>query len=154
METWTEERVARLRDLASSDASIREITIELCLTKNQVIGKMHRLGLLRGKPRAKPTKPAKQAPPAMPEEFAEEATNFAVANRRAATDFGETVEYLSATSLHCSTVLDERGSDGLRLRCGAKKMNASSYCPKHARIFTPGAFLQQETTNHGRIGQR
>ncbi|TPW36432.1 GcrA family cell cycle regulator [Oecophyllibacter saccharovorans] len=42
---WTEELIARLRDLWSQGLSTAEIGRQLAITKNAVVGKAHRLGL-------------------------------------------------------------------------------------------------------------
>ncbi|MGS0648339.1 GcrA family cell cycle regulator [Komagataeibacter melomenusus] len=67
---WTEETIARLRDLWQQGLSTAEIGRQLSVTKNAVVGKAHRLGL---KPRpspirraAKATPPADAAPQATP----------------------------------------------------------------------------------------
>ncbi|WP_261310215.1 GcrA family cell cycle regulator, partial [Gluconacetobacter entanii] len=48
---WTEETIARLRDLWQQGLSTAEIGRQLSVTKNAVVGKAHRLGL---KPRPSP----------------------------------------------------------------------------------------------------
>ncbi|MCJ8354500.1 GcrA family cell cycle regulator, partial [Novacetimonas hansenii] len=65
---WTEETIARLRDLWQQGLSTAEIGRQLSVTKNAVVGKAHRLGL---KPRPSPIrrgtkadKPADKAPDA------------------------------------------------------------------------------------------
>lgn len=63
--TWTDERVALLKRLWSEGLSASQIAAELGgVTRNAVIGKVHRLGLSgREKPSASPvTKPRKPAP--------------------------------------------------------------------------------------------
>ncbi|WP_193360681.1 GcrA family cell cycle regulator [Komagataeibacter medellinensis] len=62
---WTEETIARLRDLWQQGLSTAEIGRQLSVTKNAVVGKAHRLGL---KPRPSPirraAKPVTAAPAA------------------------------------------------------------------------------------------
>ncbi|AZV38823.1 GcrA cell cycle regulator [Komagataeibacter xylinus] len=59
---WTEETIARLRDLWQQGLSTAEIGRQLSVTKNAVVGKAHRLGL---KPRPSPIRrAAKVTPPA------------------------------------------------------------------------------------------
>ncbi|MCE2565006.1 GcrA family cell cycle regulator [Komagataeibacter sp. FNDCF1] len=59
---WTEETIARLRDLWQQGLSTAEIGRQLSVTKNAVVGKAHRLGL---KPRPSPIRrAAKTAAPA------------------------------------------------------------------------------------------
>ena len=52
---WTEETIARLRDLWQQGLSTAEIGRQLSVTKNAVVGKAHRLGL---KPRPSPIRRA------------------------------------------------------------------------------------------------
>ncbi|MDT8870090.1 GcrA family cell cycle regulator [Komagataeibacter rhaeticus] len=55
---WTEETIARLRDLWQQGLSTAEIGRQLSVTKNAVVGKAHRLGL---KPRPSPIRRAARA---------------------------------------------------------------------------------------------
>lgn len=63
---WTDERVEQLKTLWTGGASASQIAKELGgVTRNAVIGKVHRLGLSsrnQGKPEAAVEKPAKPAP--------------------------------------------------------------------------------------------
>ncbi|RFD20089.1 GcrA cell cycle regulator [Komagataeibacter melaceti] len=68
---WTEETIARLRDLWQQGLSTAEIGRQLSVTKNAVVGKAHRLGL---KPRPSPIRRAKAAAPAEPAAQAAPAT--------------------------------------------------------------------------------
>ncbi|GCE90635.1 hypothetical protein MSKU15_2236 [Komagataeibacter diospyri] len=58
---WTEETIARLRDLWQQGLSTAEIGRQLSVTKNAVVGKAHRLGL---KPRPSPIRRAAKVVPA------------------------------------------------------------------------------------------
>jgi GcrA cell cycle regulator len=49
METWTPERVEQLRNFATSGLSSSQIAAEIGVTRNAVIGKLHRLGLAPGR---------------------------------------------------------------------------------------------------------
>jgi GcrA cell cycle regulator len=61
METWTPERLEQLRNFASSGLSSSQIAAEIGVTRNAVIGKLHRLGLASGRPAA--GGPARSCPP-------------------------------------------------------------------------------------------
>ena len=55
---WTDDRVATLKRLWSDGLSAREIALELRgVTRNAVLGKLHRLDLLGGRPKVTATKP-------------------------------------------------------------------------------------------------
>jgi GcrA cell cycle regulator len=63
--SWTDERVERLKTLWSEGLSASQIAAELgAVTRNAVIGKVHRLGLSgRAKPQVQPSRPTVAAPP-------------------------------------------------------------------------------------------
>jgi hypothetical protein len=52
MATWTPERLEQLRNFAGSGLSSSRIAAEIGVTRNAVIGKLHRLGLAPGRPAA------------------------------------------------------------------------------------------------------
>jgi GcrA cell cycle regulator len=60
METWTPERIEQLRNFAGSGLSSSQIAAEIGVTRNAVIGKLHRLGLASGRPAGGP---ARSSPP-------------------------------------------------------------------------------------------
>lgn len=68
MISWTDERVERLKALWSEGLSASQIAGELGgVTRNAVIGKVHRLGLSgRAKPQPQAARPRPVRPPAMP----------------------------------------------------------------------------------------
>jgi len=61
MGTWTPERLEQLRNFAGSGLSSSQIAAEIGVTRNAVIGKLHRLGLASGRPAA--GGPARNCPP-------------------------------------------------------------------------------------------
>jgi GcrA cell cycle regulator len=54
IETWTPERVEQLRTCVVSGLTCSQIAAEIGVTRNAVIGKIHRLGLSPGRPAAAP----------------------------------------------------------------------------------------------------
>jgi GcrA cell cycle regulator len=62
--SWTDERVERLKTLWSEGLSASQIAAELgSVTRNAVIGKVHRLGLSgRAKPQVQPSRPQVASP--------------------------------------------------------------------------------------------
>jgi GcrA cell cycle regulator len=52
LETWTAERVERLRTCIDSGLTCSQIAAEIGVSRNAVIGKIHRLGLAPGRPAA------------------------------------------------------------------------------------------------------
>jgi GcrA cell cycle regulator len=60
IDTWTAERVDQLRSYVVAGLSCSQIAAEIGVTRNAVIGKIHRLGLSPGRPAAAP---ARTCPP-------------------------------------------------------------------------------------------
>ena len=61
-ETWNPERVAQLRAFVGAGMTCSQIAAEIGVTRNAVIGKIHRLGLGTGRPAAALGRPALPAP--------------------------------------------------------------------------------------------
>jgi GcrA cell cycle regulator len=55
--TWSPERVALLRNYIGAGLTCSQIAAEIGVTRNAVIGKIHRLGLGPGRPAAAPGRP-------------------------------------------------------------------------------------------------
>ena len=64
-ETWTQDRVEQLRTFLSAGLSCSQIANRIGVTRNAVIGKIHRLGLGPGRPVARPARvrPPRDRPP-------------------------------------------------------------------------------------------
>src|SRR2546421_8480328 len=58
--TWTKERVEQLRSCVNAGLTCSQIADEIGVTRNAVIGKIHRLGLAPGRPAGRP---ARERPP-------------------------------------------------------------------------------------------
>ena len=58
--TWTTERIEQLRNCVVSGLTCSQIAAEIGVTRNAVIGKIHRLGLASGRPAGAP---ARSCPP-------------------------------------------------------------------------------------------
>lgn len=138
---WTEERIEDLKRLVAAGGSAAEIAAALHLSRNAVIGKVARLGLVLKGARANKTmrkRPAErqapavkqQAPPTVPAKAPEQLDLVEwIASAPAP------VEYLKLTKDQCRALLDGRGNDGLPLSCGRSTEAGVSYCAAHARIF-------------------
>jgi GcrA cell cycle regulator len=61
--TWTPERIAQLRSFVDSGLTCSQIAAEIGITRNAVIGKIHRLGLSPGRPTAQPARVRRPRPP-------------------------------------------------------------------------------------------
>ena len=54
--TWTTERIEQLRNFVVSGLTCSQIAAEIGVTRNAVIGKIHRLGLSSGRPAGAPSR--------------------------------------------------------------------------------------------------
>jgi GcrA cell cycle regulator len=134
--SWTDERVARLRELYGDGLSCAEIAAELGggATRNAVIGKIERMGLNDGscarKPRAARVAKA-PAPPKIAEvsRSPEEARAVVIIEEAPAPIDGVTL--FAARENHCRWPLgDPRDLESFRF-CGASKFGETPYCRAH-----------------------
>ncbi len=138
---WTEERVALLKKLWLEGLSASQIAKQLGgVTRNAVIGKVHRLGLSGRATPSQPSRPAFKAPrPARP------ASASTLAPRRIAPHIPapepSPVYYVeepgSATVLTlgahmCKWPIGDPSSDSFTF-CG-RRIGEGSYCQEHARV--------------------
>lgn len=168
---WSDEMVETATQMWSEGHSGTEIALALGggLTKNSVIGKMHRLEQTQrrvkrrsvvsekaAKPKANKSKaecpiiPASAACPSV-ETAAVPFERFPKPAGPSDIRWPEGVGLLEATMMHCRAVQDERGSDGLAMFCGhpvhVRPDGArSSWCIEHLRRFVDPAFLDQALT--------
>jgi len=136
---WTDERVALLKKLWLEGLSASQIAKQLGgVTRNAVIGKVHRLGLSGRATPSQPSRPAFKAPRAP-----RVAAPAASAPRRMAPTSPEPppVTYVeepgSATVLTlgahmCKWPIGDPASDNFTF-CG-RRIGEGSYCAEHARI--------------------
>ncbi len=61
--TWTAERIEQLRSCVAAGMTCSEIAAEIGVTRNAVIGKIHRLGLSSGRPAGAPARASTNCPP-------------------------------------------------------------------------------------------
>ncbi|HPA37295.1 MAG TPA: GcrA family cell cycle regulator [Phenylobacterium sp.] len=147
---WTDERVETLKKLWQDGLSASQIAKQLGgVTRNAVIGKVHRLGLSGRAAPSKPARPVFKAPrparpaaqPAAPRRIAEPAVAQAAA-APAPTPVPSPVRYVeeapgSATVLTlgahmCKWPIGDPSSDGFTF-CG-RRQSEGPYCAEHARV--------------------
>lgn len=147
---WTDERVETLKKLWQDGLSASQIAKQLGgVTRNAVIGKVHRLGLSGRAAPSKPARPVFKAPrparpaaqPAAPRRIAEPAVAQAAAVP-APTPVPSPVRYVeeapgSATVLTlgahmCKWPIGDPSSDGFTF-CG-RRQSEGPYCTEHARV--------------------
>jgi GcrA cell cycle regulator len=141
---WTDERVENLKKLWQDGLSASQIAKQLGgVTRNAVIGKVHRLGLSGRAAPSKPARPVFKAPrparaavsaPAAPRRIAEPAVQ--------AEAMPSPVRYIdeapgSATVLTlgahmCKWPIGDPSSDGFTF-CG-RRQSEGPYCVEHARV--------------------
>lgn len=165
---WTEERVERLKKLWSDGLSASQIAAELgSVTRNAVIGKVHRLGLSgRAKSAAAPATPRnaaprKAAPPRAPshpmaapaptrgahalaQDFEAETAADAQPKPVQATEdvvipFSERVTIMDLREYMCRWPMGDPTTPEFRF-CGARSQTGMPYCTHHSRIaYQPAA---------------
>jgi len=141
---WTEDRVEKLAKLWASGLSASQVAKELGgVTRNAVIGKVHRLGLSG---RAKPSRPAKRATAkrtAAPRTRAVAATPRAPKTPAAPArpvpmeakqmDDGAYANILTVTEDMCKWPLGDPSSADFRF-CGRGADKGEPYCKAHAQL--------------------
>ncbi len=165
---WTDERVELLKKLWSDGLSASQIAAELGnVTRNAVIGKVHRLGLSgRAKSAAQPAAPRNAAPRKTPPRapshpmanpathatrgahalaptFAPEADIEAQAAPLPSEDvvipFSERVTIMELREYMCRWPMGDPTSPDFRF-CGARSQTGLPYCGYHSRIaYQPAA---------------
>jgi GcrA cell cycle regulator len=163
--TWTDERVELLKKLWSDGLSASQIAAELGnVTRNAVIGKVHRLGLSgRAKDKAattaqRPRKPARvpSAPASiaptdhgnvlvspLPQPLVEAEPEVAVAEE-VAIPMSERVTIMDLRESMCRWPMGDPTKPEFRF-CGARSITGLPYCNHHARIaYQPVADRKRE----------
>jgi GcrA cell cycle regulator len=144
--TWTPERVEQLRTCVVNGLTCSQIAAEIGVTRNAIIGKIHRLGL---KPLRSPGTPARACPPrAASPRFSQrkllrlmfaEAPSLA-ADQTADLESIESAQRCSLLDLAAGKcrwpVADPTGDRGGTdfVFCGNAAVTGFSYCAGHARM--------------------
>jgi GcrA cell cycle regulator len=165
--TWTDERVEILKKLWADGLSASQIATELGnVTRNAVIGKVHRLGLSgRAKDKAAPSasqRPRKAArAPSAPAAFAPQNRNNVVmapiprppvaveepetmAEDDVAIPMSERVTIMDLRESMCRWPMGDPTKPEFRF-CGARSVTGLPYCAHHARVaYQPVADRKRE----------
>ena len=141
--TWNPERVAQLRNFIGAGLTCSQIAAEIGVTRNAVIGKIHRLGLGPGRPAAMPGRacPPRTRRPRLSSQRQMLRLIGAVAPRGAAGDALEAAAVDSAQSCSllelaqgkCRWPLSDPGAADFAF-CGNDAIAGFSYCAGHARL--------------------
>ena len=154
---WTEERVAELKKLWAEGHSASQIAKRLgSVTRNAVIGKVHRLGLsgraTPSRPVKRPPRLARPKPQQMPRQVARTG-NTALAVREAAAPAphveaessiepqrlpnGDMVTVLTVKDTMCKWPIGDPADASFGF-CGHATHDGAVYCAEHARVaFQP-----------------
>ena len=153
-ETWTTERVDQLRHFVTAGLTCSQIAAEIGVTRNAVIGKIHRLGLSPGRPRGRQpsalaqrmrtarTAPALPRPPrspiaqllrAMTTPEAANVVRFPGATESPAVESARRCSLLELTGDGCRWPLGDPGKADFGF-CGNESVAGVSYCAGHARL--------------------
>ncbi len=145
---WTDERVTTLKKLWLDGLSASQIAKQLGgVTRNAVIGKVHRLGLSGRAAPSQPARPAFKAPrparpvstaPAAPRRMVAEPVSTPVVSAPLPTPVHRIEEPGSATVLTlgahmCKWPIGDPSSDGFTF-CGRRMGDAGPYCREHAQV--------------------
>ena len=149
---WTDERVETLKKLWLDGLSASQIAKQLGgVTRNAVIGKVHRLGLSGRAAPSQPTRPVfKPARPARPVVASQPAARRAVVQSEIApappprpANYVEepgTATVLTLGAHMCKWPIGDPSTDGFTF-CGRRSGGEGPYCNEHARV----AYQPQQT---------
>jgi GcrA cell cycle regulator len=135
---WTPERIEQLRNCVTSGLSCSQIAAEIGVTRNAVIGKIHRLGLSPGRPAAAPARscPPRARPPRRQFLRVMFAQAPSLASDEAATVAIESTQRCSLTELaqgKCRWPIGDPCAADFAF-CGNEAVAGFSYCSGHARM--------------------
>lgn len=141
--TWTQERVEQLRSYVNAGLTCGQIADEIGVTRNAVIGKIHRLGLAPGRTAGRP---ARDRPPRdrRPRPFTQhQVLRLVYAQAPRVTDVAavgltavESAQRCSLLELaqgKCRWPINDPGQADFAF-CGNDSIPSLSYCTGHARM--------------------
>ncbi len=140
--TWTPERIAQLRSFLDSGLTCSQIAAEIGITRNAVIGKIHRLGLSPGRPATRPPRagvPGGRRPrPPSPRQmlrlvYADAPGIAAVAVDSEVIDSAQRCSLLELTQSACRWPVSDPGAADFSF-CGNEAHTGFPYCAAHARM--------------------
>jgi GcrA cell cycle regulator len=144
LETWTPERVEQLRSCVVTGLTCSQIAAQIGVSRNAVIGKLHRLGLSSGRPpggaaRCCPPRVARPRAPSQRQLLRFMWSNSAPATGSAASlaivDSAQPCSLLDLDRGKCRWPLGEPGvGSGDLTFCGNAAPDGISYCAGHARM--------------------
>jgi GcrA cell cycle regulator len=142
--TWNPERVALLRNFVGAGLTCSQIAAEIGVTRNAVIGKIHRLGLGPGRPAAAPGRacPPRTRRPRLSSQrqllrlIAADATHATGGAAREAepVDSAQRCSLLELAQGKCRWPVGHGSGAADFVFCGNEAVEGFSYCAGHARL--------------------
>lgn len=147
---WTDERLERLRRLWAEGMSASKIGVQMGISKNSVVGKVHRLKLPsrpspiqpRSEPKAKRA-PKQTLPPVKPEQIVKEEPKPAVVARQVEPVKKPVAAPRVIADRPCQWPFGDPGETGFRF-CGCPSERGRPYCAEHVAVAYVGAFTNRE----------
>ncbi len=142
LQTWTTDRIEALKIHFAAGLSCREIANEIGVSRNAVIGKIHRLGLSTGRPVGAPAQscpPRAGRPRAPSQRRLLRLVSLQTPDGGAPITLGAPVESVHPCALTelaertCRWPLGDPMSDNFAY-CGNDAINGFTYCVGHARM--------------------
>ena len=139
---WTDERVELLKKLWQDGLSASQIAKQLGgVTRNAVIGKVHRLGLSGRATPSKPQRTVFKAPrparpvaqPSAPRRIAEPVTQASPAPVRYVEEAPGTATVLTLGAHMCKWPIGDPSMDSFTF-CGRRSEETGPYCHEHAQV--------------------
>jgi GcrA cell cycle regulator len=135
--TWNPERVEQLRSFVGAGLTCSQIAAEIGVTRNAVIGKIHRLGLGPGRPAAAPGRacpPRLRRPRASTQRQMLRLISADGATVEAApVDSAQRCSLLELEQGKCRWPISDPGAADFAF-CGNEAIAGFSYCAGHARM--------------------
>ena len=155
---WTDDRVESLKKLWQDGLSASQIAKQLGgVTRNAVIGKVHRLGLSGRATPSKPSRPVFKAPrparavtaPSAPRRIAEPLNAHGPTPPvvRYVEEAPGTATVLTLGAHMCKWPIGDPSTDGFTF-CGRRNSGEGPYCVEHARVaYQPPAGKKKASPN-------
>jgi GcrA cell cycle regulator len=144
IETWTAERIAQLRQCIASGLTCSQAAAEIGVTRNAVIGKIHRLGLSPARPAGAPARscPPRARHPRLPPSSrllrligtpASGGVADAATAEPAPVDSAQRCSLLEIAQDKCHWPIGDPHAADFAF-CGNAAVTGFSYCAGHARM--------------------
>jgi GcrA cell cycle regulator len=146
--TWTNERIDQLKSFVGAGLTCSQIAAEIGVTRNAVIGKIHRLGLGPGRAAAAP---GRACPPRAPRPRLRTQGQLlrlmglsptlagGIGAPIIAVESERPCSLIELAAHTCRWPLSEPGAPDFAF-CGNEQLNGFSYCAGHARMaYRPAA---------------